>query len=1140
VMHEEASQRTSEPTFADNFWGADDSGIEVIAEKLRSSKQTCDELRRIYDMRAQIEEDYGERLLKLSQQALGSVEQGTFSDSLSQIPIAMEATARAHMDLSQKLKSHLEMPLSGFVKDQKETRKSNLSQIEKSRQLKELHMTNVAKAKEIYEDECKKYVDMQRTLNESRPQMSPEEVEKSKQQIKKVHELMTMAEQDYKRAASVLSSISDKWIEDHKTTCNVFQSLEEDRLNYLRSSLFAYANLLSSVFIIDDQASEKIRSALESTDVDRDISLFIGNKGTGNNVPEKMKFQSYFDTNPEASAVIHNAEKLDVQFKREEEERQKAEADAAAQRQMKEDEEAKNASNRHTIELAAAATAATAAGAVIISQSDDKSSLKSINGSSQHRDDLPIQDHELKSHHDAIATALHQVETMLDDVNLPPHESDAPLDDRVVSPLSTQSVTFSPGAWDDNMRRAPIADSFANRRTSEWLSDPVNQKNMQHGDPQHLTSPERYKPTDNKRSSFLPVANPQYLQANDRLSDHSASRSSVEQASETNGSFIANGGEPKQNESQMQRSINTNNEDEDSDDNQEPINVPRPPPKDEKWVISSIRRPQQVPVRVQNARMYENVTSPGSEQTSFDQSFSTSAYSEHPDTRRPSLSQANDLRELPPVALEGGDLLENGYKPDDESDVARNRNSRGGPNLKIAIPGQQKRESVNNAPPPQDVAVNHGFMDNVRNQLQHTTSGSESMSATRDKMMRMFDHGNNIPPGQQQYPGQGPYSQPQSHDMNNSQQGRMEGQTMGIRAPPWQQSDRQNGHRPGSPEQPMSQYLTNYPQENEFQENENMQSNLGRMNSVSGPRLPNQNLSKGSPLPPSELLSMKLTSPGQTHERHDGPGRENGNGRGNMYQPNNGYAYNDSPDPSNAKPGKKAGAMDFANKMKIALKNPSDPRWPENGSPAADKANQRSSLPAEKGPSHKEGKSGRFSLAIFGKKDKDSKKNKEEREYPISGPGANSLGRASGNQIALASPRHESLSYPVTANSQTFSSMPNMNPTSWQQESHRGQYNEANEPSRSSQPAQQSLQQTPQSPGANQQMESLEDGTPVLEYARALWSYSAKIPTEMSFQAGDVMAVINKQDDGWWEAQSMSNRSQQRALIPGNFFQAVS
>ncbi|KAH8556285.1 hypothetical protein BGW37DRAFT_6909 [Umbelopsis sp. PMI_123] len=238
-MHEDASQLSSEATFANNFWGTDDSGIEVIAEKLRSSKQTCDELRRIYEMRAQIEEEYGERLLKLSQQTLGSVEQGTFSESLSQIPSAIEDTARAHMDLAEKLKKHLEFPLTGFVKEQKDTRKANLSHVEKSRQLKELHIANVAKAKEIYEEECKKYVDMQKSFNESRSSMTPEEVEKSKQQIKDVQDLMGMAEQDYKRAASVLSSISNKWIEDHKSTCNVFQSMEEDRLNYLRSSLFA-------------------------------------------------------------------------------------------------------------------------------------------------------------------------------------------------------------------------------------------------------------------------------------------------------------------------------------------------------------------------------------------------------------------------------------------------------------------------------------------------------------------------------------------------------------------------------------------------------------------------------------------------------------------------------------------------------------------------------------------------------------------------------------------------------------------------------------------------------------------------------------------------------------------------------------
>ena len=74
--------------------------------------------------RAQIEEEYGERLLKLSQQTLGTVEQGSFSESLTQIPSAMEATARAHLDLAEKLKKFLEFPLTGFVRDQKDTRKA--------------------------------------------------------------------------------------------------------------------------------------------------------------------------------------------------------------------------------------------------------------------------------------------------------------------------------------------------------------------------------------------------------------------------------------------------------------------------------------------------------------------------------------------------------------------------------------------------------------------------------------------------------------------------------------------------------------------------------------------------------------------------------------------------------------------------------------------------------------------------------------------------------------------------------------------------------------------------------------------------------------------------------------------------------
>lgn len=74
--------------------------------------------------RAQIEEDYGERLLKLSQMEVGRAEQGTLAESVSHIPSAIEITARAHVDLANQLRQHLQAPLDGFTNDQSEKRKA--------------------------------------------------------------------------------------------------------------------------------------------------------------------------------------------------------------------------------------------------------------------------------------------------------------------------------------------------------------------------------------------------------------------------------------------------------------------------------------------------------------------------------------------------------------------------------------------------------------------------------------------------------------------------------------------------------------------------------------------------------------------------------------------------------------------------------------------------------------------------------------------------------------------------------------------------------------------------------------------------------------------------------------------------------
>lgn len=56
---------------------------------------------------------------------------------------------------------------------------------------------------------------------------------------------------------------------------------------------------------------------------------------------------------------------------------------------------------------------------------------------------------------------------------------------------------------------------------------------------------------------------------------------------------------------------------------------------------------------------------------------------------------------------------------------------------------------------------------------------------------------------------------------------------------------------------------------------------------------------------------------------------------------------------------------------------------------------------------------------------------------------------------------------------------------------------------------------------------------------RALWSYEAKIDTEMSFKVGDQFAVIHKQPDGWWEAELLDPSRRTRALIPGNYMETL-
>jgi hypothetical protein len=96
-----------------------------------------------------------------------------------------------------------------------------------------------------------------------------------------------------------------------------FQDLEEERIDYTKSSLWNFANIASTVCVSDDASCEKMRLSLEDCDVEKDITAFIKDLGTGQEIPDPPKFINFCRGDAETSSVASEDENYSVaQFAR--------------------------------------------------------------------------------------------------------------------------------------------------------------------------------------------------------------------------------------------------------------------------------------------------------------------------------------------------------------------------------------------------------------------------------------------------------------------------------------------------------------------------------------------------------------------------------------------------------------------------------------------------------------------------------------------------------------------------------------------------------------------------------------------------------------------------------------------------------
>ncbi|KAJ3298880.1 hypothetical protein HDU79_005261 [Rhizoclosmatium sp. JEL0117] len=286
-------------SFATSFWGNEDRGLDVLHGKLKKGKHVTAEIAALFKERASIEEDFGKRLAKLAKAFTTVEEIGTLRETLDLVKAELETSARAHLDIANEIRLQLEKPTSDFMNTQSVVRKTHHSNVEKRLKAKAAMTANAEKCKNRYVSKCHEVTQ----LLQQQPNLPPKDAEKHQQRLEKSQQQANQNDLEYMSAVERLAAAHTLWEDDYRTACVEFQRLEEERIDYLRGRLWAYANIISTLCVADDESCERIRTSIERCHVSKDIALFLDTSSTGTTIPVPEPYINYYTQTSERAVA---------------------------------------------------------------------------------------------------------------------------------------------------------------------------------------------------------------------------------------------------------------------------------------------------------------------------------------------------------------------------------------------------------------------------------------------------------------------------------------------------------------------------------------------------------------------------------------------------------------------------------------------------------------------------------------------------------------------------------------------------------------------------------------------------------------------------------------------------------------------
>ncbi|KAI9313199.1 hypothetical protein BX666DRAFT_1980551 [Dichotomocladium elegans] len=244
------------PSIADNFWACDRRGMDQLKNYMRSCYDTLDNVQALYKGRAELEEEFGQKLMALHKRhALAERDDGSSATQrvVSTLYQELSKSAQSHMDMSGRLKNDVAPQLGSWIKE----RRANLDQL-------------IQSLDGLYKERQEKLSMVLRIPD-----------------YQKRHD-------EYISAVTVANQLVDEWNTTWKNACEEIESLEQERAEFFFNNVWEYANLASARLLVQDEWCETIRTRLEEYNVQDDIIYCVEKFGTGAKEPTTSEYVDSF------------------------------------------------------------------------------------------------------------------------------------------------------------------------------------------------------------------------------------------------------------------------------------------------------------------------------------------------------------------------------------------------------------------------------------------------------------------------------------------------------------------------------------------------------------------------------------------------------------------------------------------------------------------------------------------------------------------------------------------------------------------------------------------------------------------------------------------------------------------------------